>query len=396
MSRVVLLCDANSFFASVHQALDPGLKGKPVVVGGDPAKRTGIVLAASYEAKKVSGVKTGMTIMEARARCPQAIFVSPCYRHYVAFSTRINNILKDFSDLVEPYSIDESFIDITGCLKLLGTPMDIAQAIQRRINREVGVGVNIGIGPSKLIAKMAAELEKPNKIIALSLEEWPRRIWPLPVKELFGVGTRIGKWLQQIGTCTIGDLASLDVGVLRKRYGIIGEVLHQSARGFDSSPVDPGSFDVIKSIGNQITLPRDYQGCEQVRIVILELAEEVAYRTRRAGYVGRRVSLTLKDPNFNTETHSKVLHQYTDITNEIYEAGLHLLEKHWNKGLWVRLVGLTLSGLVKQSERQMDLFAQRQRMESIDKATDIIRSRWGHHSIKRAVSLTDQGVYHGR
>lgn len=396
MGRTILLCDMNSFFASVHQAINPALRGKPVVVGGDPAKRTGIVIAASIEAKRPFGIKTGMAISEARALCPQAIFVSPSYRDYAAFSSRINNILKDFSDLVEPYSIDESFVDVTGTLHLFGTPLEVAQQIQSRINHEIGVGVNIGIGPSKLVAKMAAELEKPNKIISLSLEDWPKVIWPLPVKELFGVGSRIGRWLNMIGVRTIGELARLPVEQLRKRYGVIGEILHFSAHGIDFSPVNPGSLEVIKSVGNQITLPRDYRGYSQIQVVILELAEEVAQRARKAGYIGRRVTLTLKDPNFITEAHSMVLPEYTDITQEIYEAGILLMKKYWDPQVIVRLVGLTLSELIKGRGKQMDLFARREKLERIDRATDLIRSRWGHNSIKRAISMTQLGVYYER
>ncbi|SHK46786.1 DNA polymerase IV [Desulforamulus aeronauticus] len=396
MTKVILLCDINSFFASVHQALDPGLQGKPVVVGGDPAKRTGIVLAASVEAKKRFGIKTGMTVAEAKARSREVIFVSPSFKEYVKFSTSINKILKDFSDLVEPCSIDESFVDITGCLKILGSPLEIAGKIQGRINNEIGVGVNIGIGPSKLVAKMAAELEKPNKIIPLTLEDWPHKIWPLPVKELFGVGSRIGRWLNQVGVKTIGDLAVLPPDVLKKRYGLIGEVLHHSAQGIDFSPVDPQAMDVVKSVGNQITLPRDYLGFDRIKVVILELAEEVAQRARRAGCLGNRVSLTMKDPNFFTETHSRTLYSYTDITQEIYDEAVFLLQKHWHEEVRVRLVGLTLSGLLRKEETQLNLLVERDKQERIDRATDLIRSRWGQHSIKRAVSLTDCGVYHER
>lgn len=396
MSRVILLCDMNSFYASVHQAMDAKLRGKPVIVGGDPGQRRGIVLAASYEAKKY-GIKTGMIISEARALCPQAVFVSPSHRDYAAFSSWINSILREYSDLVEPCSIDESFVDITGCLKNLGTPQSIAQEIQTRINREVGVGVNIGIGPSKLMAKMASELEKPNKIIFLSPDDWSRRVWPLPVKELFGVGSRIGKWLNQIGVKTIGDLAAMPVELLRIRYGLVGEVLHYSARGIDSSSVDPGSLEVIKSVGNQITLPRDYRGLEQIKVVVLELAEEVAQRTRKAGFIGRRVSLTIKDPNFITESHSKVLSHYTDITQEIYEMGVFLLEQYLDKKeVRARLVGLTLSELIPKEEKQLSIFSGQDRQEKIDRATDLIKSKWGRQSIQRAVSLTECGVYDGR
>lgn len=395
VSRTILLCDMNSFYASVHQALQPELRGKPVIVGGDPAERTGIVVAASYEAKG-KGVKTGMSITEAKSFCPEGIYVTPSFGAYVSFSSRINHILRDFSDLVEPFSIDESFVDITGSLHILGSPLEIAQRIQQRINQEIGVGVNIGIGPSKLVAKMASDMEKPNKIIPLTLEEWPQRVWPLPVKDLFGVGSRIGRWLKQVGVKTIGDLAAFPVDLLKKRYGLVGEILHNSAHGRDFSPVNADAYDGVKSVGNQITLPRDYQGYGQVQSVILELAEEVAQRARKAGCIGNRVTLTIKDPNFTTASHSRVLFSPTDITQEIYQMGLWLLKKHWTEQVKARLVGISLSGLVPKQEIQLNLLDQREKQEKLDQATDLIRARWGQQSIQRAVSLTDSGVYHER
>lgn len=395
MSRTIFLCDMNSFFASVHQAVQPELKGRPVIVGGTVEKRTGIVLAASVEAKKLYGIKTGMFIGEAKIRCKDAVYFSPDHRLYAEFSNRINNLFLDFTDLVEPYSIDESYLDVTGCIKLLGNPLGIAREIQRRINEEIGIGVNIGIGSNKLMAKMAAELEKPNKIISLTAEEWPARIFPLPVKELFGVGSRIGKWLASVGVHTIGDLARLPAAMLKKRYGLVGETLHYSANGIDHAHVNPNSLDV-KSIGNQITLPRDYQGYEQVKVVILELAEEVGERARKAGSVGKRISLTIKDPSFFTDTHSKVVNQYTNITDEIYQEACYLLEKHWKSNLRARLIGVTLSELIPSEELQMDLFNQRPKQEQLDKVIDGIRSKYGYGSIKRAVSMTEQGVYYGR
>lgn len=395
--RTILLCDMNSFFASVHQAMDPSLRGKPVIVGGDPAKRTGIVIAASIEAKKQFGIKTGMFISEARTLCPEGFFTQPNHKNYTAFSARINNILQNYSDLVEPYSVDESFVDITGCFNLFGSPLSIAQKIQKDINEQIGVGVNIGIGPNKLVAKMAAELEKPNKIIQLSLDEWPAKIWPLPVRELFGVGSRIGRWLNQIGVKTVGDLAALPVSMLRKKYGLIGEILYHSARGIDHSPVSPDSLDTMKSVGNQITLPRDYYGYDQIQVVILELAEHVAQRARKGSCLGRRISLTIKDPDFRTTSHSQVLGQYTNLTSEIYQGALRLLKQYWvDQNLRVRLVGLALSDLIKKDELQLDIFNLREKEARLDKSLDAIRSRYGQGSIKRGISMTELGVYHGR
>lgn len=393
--KIILLVDMNSFFASVHQALEPGLRKKPVIVCGDPAKRHGIVLAASYEAK-VYGVKTGQTVREAIGRCPDGIFVAPQYHHYFSFSSRMVNILRDFSPLVEPFSVDEAFVDVSGCTNLFGSPKEIARTLQKRIKEELNIGCSIGIGPNKLLAKMASELQKPNGLTSISHGEVPLKIWPLPVRRLFGVGSRYEKHLHRLNIKTIGDLANFPVEILKKKFGLMGEILHLSANGIDYSPVEPTSPDYVKSIGNQITLPRDYCNLEEIKVVILELAEQVCYRARMINCVGKTVSLTLRDHSLACKTHALTLAEPTNITNEVYQAGVALLDKHRLGGNKIRMVGLTISNLTTAGARQLSMVRDVVKQEKLDRACDEIKQRWGYDAIKRAASLTPWGVYYDR
>ena len=393
MSCNILLCDMNAFFASVHQALDPSLQGKPVVVCGDPEKRRGIVLAASYEAKKY-GVKTGMANWEVKQLLPNGIFVKPDYPSYIDFSVRNLNIMKDFSPLVESFSIDEAFVDVSGCEGLFGDSVQIAKQIKRRIREEVGVLCSIGIGPNKIVAKIAAELEKPDGLTVITKEDIPDKMWPLPVKDLFGVGPRTEKKLRLFGVKTIGDLAKFPVDILEKRFGLIGRVLYLSANGIDYSPVDPHSLDIAKSVGNQLTLTCDYRGHDEIKVAILDLAETVGYRVRKGGYVGKTVSLTLRDTDLFFYSWSGSLHEYTDLAEDIYGLGCRLLETHWPKWKSVRLVGVSLSKLIKKGYEQIDLLGEKEKLRRLSRACDKIRERFGYNKILRGSSITEAGIYH--
>lgn len=391
----ILLADMNSFYASVHQAMDPGLKGKPVIVGGDPAKRHGIVLAASYEAK-ACGVKTGMAVWEARELCPGGIFLKPRHSYYVNFSARIVRIMKDFSPLVEPFSIDEAFMDVSGCSRLFGSSLDIARKLKSRIKREVGVLCSVGVGPNKLLAKMAAGMQKPDGLTLLDFPDVPAKMWPLPVRELFGVGSRLEKRLRELNIRTIGELARYPLPVLQQRFGLVGHVLHLSANGIDYSPVDPRSLERVKSIGHQITLPRDYRGYREIEVVILELCEIVCRRVRLGGYAGRTVNLTLKDVEFLWLSRARTMACPTASTNDVYRVAVDLLHRHWPSWKPVRMVGVSLAGLVRNTVEQIDLFGEAEKARRLHAACDRIKDRFGEQSILRAVSLTPEGVLRDR
>lgn len=391
MARAILLADMNAFFASVHQALDPELRGKPVIIGGDPAKRHGIVLTSSYEAK-AKGIKTGMTVCEAQKICPEGIFLKPQHHLYIHFTGLILRIMRDLTPLVEPFSIDEAFLDVTGCGKLFGSPVAMALALKKRIRTEIGVMCSVGIGPNKLLAKMAAGLQKPDGLTVLDYQDVPERLWPLPVRELFGVGPRYERHLKLFNIHTIGDLARFPLKILRKRFGVNGEVLWQGANGLDNSPVDPGSLDKVKSIGHQITLPRDYYTHGEIRVVILELADLIAQRVRAGGYVGKVVMLSLRDTNFAWLSRMKTLCERTELADDIYRAAVDLLKRHWIDGRPVRMVGVALGSLVPQRSEQLTLFGEREKIRKAEQVCDRIKGRFGERAVFRAISLTKEGI----
>lgn len=395
MARVIALTDMNSFFASCHQAVHPELVGKEVIVAGDPQKRTGIVLAASYPAK-ARGIKTGMALWEAKQLCPNGHFFKPVYSLYVDFSTRILRIMRDFTDLVEPFSIDEAFMDLTGVIRLFGPPREIAVKLKERIFDEVGVQSSVGIGPNKLIAKMAAGVQKPNGLTLVeSLDEYKKIFWPMPVRKLFGIGSRYEKHLRYYNVSTIGDLANFPVEILKRRWGKNGEMLWYLANGVDNSPVVPGSLDVSKSIGQQRTLPRDLRGVEQIKVIILELSEMVARRVRQGGYVGRTVFLTLRDTELCFLSRSMSMPEYSDLPDDLYATACRLLHLHWDASWPVRLVGVALCNLINKSHEQYDLFGVKERQVKLAKACDAIRDRFGEKAILRGVSLTEASLHGG-
>jgi DNA polymerase-4 len=386
MERAILLADMNSFFASVHQVLEPGLQGKPVAVTGDPEQRHGIVLSASYEAKH-SGIKTSMVIREAKKLCPQCTFIKSQHQLYVNFSNRIVGIMRDFTPLVEQFSIDEAFLDVTGCQKLFGPPVDIARQIKQRIRQEVGLTCSVGVAPNKLLAKMASDLHKPDGLTVIDHQDVATLLWPLPIRELFGVGPRYEQHLRKLNILTIGDLARYPVDVLKRRFGAAGEDMWLSANGIDDSPVDADSLNRAKSMGHQFTLPSDCAG-ESLRSVILELSDLVAYRVRSGGYVGKTVVLTLKDPGFKWVSRSQMLPEFTDLAADIARTALSLLSEHWNPNWPVRMVGVTLTNLVKRNIEQLDLFGEKEKQRKVELACDQVRKRFGKGAVFRAGSLS--------
>lgn len=392
--RTVLLADMNAFYASVEQTLDPSLRHRPLIVCGDPDQRHGIVLAASYEAKAF-GVKTGMPVSRAKELCPDAKLIPPHMSTYVQYSVRIVDILKEFSPLVEPFSIDEAFVELTGCEALFGDGETAARQIQQRIDEETGIPCSIGVGSNKLLAKMAADLKKPRGLTVLTQKQVAKRLWPLPVVRLFGVGHRMEHHLHRMGIRTIGDLAQADPDLLHHRFGIIGRVLHQSAHGIDDSPVDPHSLDGNKSIGHQFTLPRDYTEEKELRLVLRELAEEVAGRARQAGAVGQTVSLTLKGADFRSIHRALTMPDPSNLGRPLFQAAMTLLHQHWH-GQPVRLVGITLSNLRTDRGIQLNLFEQTEKEQRLAETVDKIRQKFGKESILLAQSLTESSVFSDR
>lgn len=395
MDCPILLIDANSFFASCHIALNPELADIPVVVGGEEKKRHGICLAANYIAKREYGIKTGMAVREAREKLgDKGVIVSPQHSLYVDFSARILRIKRRYSPLVEPFSIDESWVDLSGTERLHRTDSseEIATRLQKNILEETGIPTSVGIGPNKIISKMAAEIKKPLGITKVDFQDVPRVFWPLPVKELFGVGHRMEKNLWLLNIHSIGDLANYPAGILKKRFGLIGLILKNSANGVDYSPVNPANLEVVKSAGHQITLPKDLAGHENIQVIIHELSEIVGRRVRIGGYTGKTVGLTLKDTEFQCLHRTQSMPYFSDLAEDIYGTAVVLLHRHWPRWKPVRMVGLTLSHLIKNSEEQLDLFGVTEKKRKLTRALDKIKDRHGETAVFKATSLTGVSV----
>ena len=372
-NQICLHIDMNAFFASVEQRANPALRGRPIAVVGS-AERT-VVTTASYEARAF-GVKTGMNKYEAKKLCPQVIFVIGDNRKYVDASMRILDILKDFSPMVEAYSIDEAFVDITGCQRLLCPPEDIARAMKKRIMDGLGLTCSIGIAPNKLLAKLGSDMKKPDGLVIIRPEDVAGVLKDLPVSELWGIGPRLTERLAALGVRTCSELGAYPVSILRQKFGIIGEKLHFMGQGIYDSPIVPiGQEEEAKSVGHSTTLPADVSDMVIINRHLLKLSEMVGGRARRHGLKGRKVSLTLRYPDFFTFTKQTTLSAPTSDTRAIYNAAQGLLAGIKLRSA-IRLLGVGISGIVK-NPRQLPLFDDERKREELLSAMDEVNGRFG-------------------
>jgi nucleotidyltransferase/DNA polymerase involved in DNA repair len=342
-----------------------------------------------------------MTLFEARQYCPELIVVRPHMSKYIEASIQITQILESFTDRVEPYSIDEQFLDVTGCEALFGPPEEMAKRIQDRILMETGVRARIGIGPNKVLAKVCCDniaKKSARGIHRWTEENFRAEMWPMPVENLFGVGSRMGRHLNNMGIRTIGQLAKTPLERLKRRWGVNGHVLWLSANGIDYSPVSPSSLIGRKGVGHSMTLPRDYCERRDIEIVLLELTEEVCRRMRRLKKRGRTVSVSVRGADFDNPTgfhRSYTIVETTNVTMEIYEAVLKLFREHWD-GKPVRSVGMAVTNLEEDEIYQMSLFEDRIKQRNLGYCMDSIREKYGSTSLIRAASLTRAGQVHQR
>lgn len=400
-SRVILLADMESFYASVEVAGNPSLRGKPVVVCGDPERRHGVVLAATKEAKAF-GIKTGMTAGECTKLCPNAVYVRPHMHKYIKTSLALTRIFEEFTDRISPYSIDEQFLEITGCEKLWGDPETTALRIIDKIWETIHIRCRIGIGENPLQAKMACDCfaKKNGKgIFRLSRKNYADYTWPLPIRNLFGVGNRMERNLFNIGVRTIGHLALLPREKLKARWGINGEILWLNAHGIDYSTIKPpGGEEHRKGVGHSITLPRDYRRKEEIDTVLLEITEEVCRRTREFNKVGRVVNVYCRGADFDLPTgfsRQKRLPEPTATTMEVYPFARKVFYDHWDRRP-VRTLGVSLTGLMDFKELQLSLLEDKEKKVALSRAMDLIRNRFGIISLFRLSSLTPGGQLFNR
>jgi DNA polymerase-4 len=384
--RAILHVDMDAFFASVEQLDDPELRGRPVLVGHDGPR--GVVAAASYEARRF-GCRSAMPMATARRLCPEAVVVRGRGRRYAEVSRRVFAILGDFTPLVQPLSIDEAFLDVTGSVRLLGEPLAMAREIRRRIREQEGLVASIGIAPNKFLAKLASDLEKPDGLVELSADDVTGRLAELPVERLWGVGGAAARRLHAMGLRSFGDLQRLsDADAATLGEEVCG--LRRLAMGIDERPVHPDRE--AKSIGSERTFGVDLSRPADATPFLIEQAEEVAERLRRHGRLARTVTVKIRSGDYQTLTRSRTLREPTDLTDEVIAAARELFAA-WAAASFrpLRLVGTSLSNLVEpEAARQRSLFApeQDERRRRLDAATDDIRRRFGTGAIGRGERAT--------
>lgn len=389
--RVILHVDMNAFYCSVHEAEDPELyRGKATAVAGSVELRKGIIVTCSYAARRL-GISTGMQVQKALRICPSLIVIKPNFQLYRKYSGAFMQIAYSYTPLLEAVSIDECYLDITGS-KQFGTPMEIAENIQRRIMEELGLPCSIGIAPNKLLAKIASDLKKPNGISVLRLRDVARILWDKPCNEMFGIGDRTAEKLRKLGIYSIGQLAAAEEGFLVENFGVLGSWLKRAGNGIDHSEVNP-EREQSKSIGHTTTLPRDVTGIMEARPILLNLCDQVARRLRRQGLMASGVQLTIRTPDMKTITRSCQLDTLSESAEDIYKAACNLFIRNWKTDKPVRLLGVTLQGLKAKEESaiQLDLFdyERQPKKESLNKAMDMLRNKFGENAVLTAGMLSD-------
>lgn len=393
-NKVIFHVDANSAFLSwtaayrvkvLGESLD--LRDVPSVIAGDKASRHSIILAKSTPAKKY-GIHTGEPLFQALEKCPDLIVAPPDYGLYVEASRHFVQMLRQFSPMVQQYSIDEAWVDMTGTQRIFGSPRLAAEKMRQRILDELGFTVNVGISSNKLLAKMAGDFEKPNKVHTLFPEEMEHKMWPLPVRDLFLVGNATEKKLKGLGIYTIGDLANADLPVLKKRLGKYGETIWHYANGRNAELVTPEPEE-NKGYSNSTTTAEDVVSYAQAYQVILSLCETVAMRMRKDGKYGRCVSIHLRTHEFHHFSHQTVLNGATNITTELFEAASRVFDEAWDGQIPLRQLGVQVTRLTSQPYQQYDLFSglspvQYERKLRLDETVDSLRDRFGEDIIRRA------------
>jgi DNA polymerase-4 len=389
--RLVFHVDMDAFFASVEVMCRPKLRGLPVIVCGKPTTRS-VVAAASYPAREY-GIRSGMSTVEAFNLCPHAVPVEGNPGQYIYVSLELLRIYKEFSTIVEPYSIDEAFIEMTGTEWTWENCEEAARLIKARMReRFPDLTASIGIGPNKLIAKMCSGLQKPDGVSIVRPGEFAKTFGDMPVTEIWGVGRKTGAALALMGVTRINELSEFPVAMLRRRFGIMGEILHMMAVGRDDTPVTPYFEGMpIKSMGHEHTLPADTWDIAEAEKVLLRLTDQVARRMRKKGYLGNVISMRLRFSDFESIGRQKKIKFYTDEERVIYRVARDLMHRYWRPGHSIRLVGVHCSGLVKPPEAmQIDLFRQREEdsHRKLLAAIDRIKDKFGEHSITRARLIT--------
>lgn len=389
VDRQILHVDCNKFYASVECCLNPALRDKPVVVGGNEDARHGIVLTKNEIAARY-GIATGETLWSARRKCPDLVIVPPHFPLYTKFSRMVRSILQEYTPLVEPFGLDEAWMDVTACRR---DGVDIAREIRRRVKEELGITVSIGVSFNKTFAKLGSDYKKPDAVTVFSRDNYRQLVWPLPAGELIYVGRATRQKLEERFIRTIGDVARADPALLQSLLGKWGPALHAIANGRDSQPVVPAEEAAdVQSVSNGMTTPRDLTDDRDVQRVLMVLAESVGRRLREQHLAGRTVELHLRDNRLNTRTHRVTLDHYLQSTNDIEAAAYALFRQQYKWPHPLRSITVGVSGLEPEDVPcQLDMTdsAGREKREKLDRTVDGLRARFGDLCIRRAILLED-------
>ena len=384
--RSIIHIDLDAFFASVEELKDPSLKGLPLIVGGDPDRR-GVVSSCSYAARKY-GVRSAMPTATALRLCPQARLISPRHGEYSAYSERVMVILREYAPVVEQISIDEAFLDVTGCEPLYGQPEALAHHIQERVRSEIGLPCSLGIASNKPVAKIATEAGKPNGLVVVPSGSEAEFLAPFRVEIIPGVGKKTADRLHLMGIRSVRELAGVPLARLREEFGAGGSSLYDLAHGRDDSPVV--SEHEAKSISQEHTFDQDTTDARQVRRCLLGCAQGVGSELRRQALMARTMTLKLRFQGYVTITRGVTLSHATDVDDVIYQAALALLRREWAGRRKVRLVGIRASNLTRDVAYQLQLFEPGQdKQAQVSRAIDEIRARFGRDAIRRASQLEE-------
>ena len=392
--RSVLHIDMNACYASIECLYDPSIRNLPVAVGGDVEARHGIILAKNQIAKRF-GVKTGEALWQAKQKCPELHIVPPHFDRYLRFSRMAREIYADYTDLVEPFGLDEVWCDVTGTQKLRERGMEaLANEIRERVKFELGITVSVGASWNKIFAKLGSDYKKPDAVTVFTPENYRDKVWPLPAADLLGVGRATERKLALRGIRTIGGIAAAPPSMLRGILGKWGLILHDFATGYDTSPVArAGDEAVIKSIGNSTTTPRDLCCDEDAGIVYWMLCESVAERMRESGFLCRGVQVHIRDNELASFERQLKLESPTCLASTLHEAAMRLLRENWDWHKPLRSIGVRATDLLPASTPvQCSIFEDSERQEKRERrerSVDALRRRFGHYCVGRAVCVSD-------
>lgn len=396
MERVILHCDLNSFYASVEELYHPEYRNLPLVVAGRAELRHGIVLAKNQLAKQYQ-IQTGEVIWQAKKKCPNLVVLPPNFNRYLTFSKRVRDIFQQYTDQIEPFGIDEAWLDVTESVRMFGSGKEIADQIRKRIKEELGITASVGVSYNKIFAKLGSDYRKPDATTVISKENKQQIVDPLPVEDLLFVGRATKKRLHSFGIWTIGELSKQPLSFLQKIFGKQGKMLWEFANGLEQSRVQFWREEQqVKSIGNSTTPPKDIEDVQQAGIVLYMLSESVASRLRQQKLTCCKLELSFRDVNLHTFTRQCVLRQSTQCAQELFQQAMRLLRLHYAFDVPLRSLGVRVMDLKTEStNQQLSLFQEEEIQEKnleLEKTVDAIRERFGFSSIKRGIMLLDPAL----